>query len=46
MKHGTNCDCGVCKIGKTIGMIKKPSNTNLCSCGSGKKHEDCHGKEQ
>lgn len=46
MKHGTNCGCGMCKIGKAVGMIKKPENqaNHACTCGSGKNHEDCHGK--
>lgn len=25
-KHGSNCDCGMCRMGKAIGMIKKPQN--------------------
>ncbi|MBU2235864.1 SEC-C domain-containing protein [Patescibacteria group bacterium] len=46
MKHGTNCDCGMCKMGKAVGMIKKPDQkrNNTCSCGSGKSYEECHGK--
>lgn len=45
MKHGTNCDCAICSIGKKIGIIKKSDNntTNCESCGAEKNNrdEDC-----
>ena len=39
MKHGSNCDCGMCAIGKKMGMIKKAEEkTFTCtSCGSTSK---------
>ena len=27
-KHGKNCDCGMCKIGKAVGMIEKPDHND------------------
>jgi len=45
MKHGANCDCVVCSLGKKMGMLKKAdSDIASCeSCGAEKKDqtEDC-----
>ena len=49
MKYETNCNCGVCKMTKEVGMHKhhKTDHVDYCFCGSGKKRQDCHdnGKE-
>ncbi len=34
MKHGSKCDCGMCSLGKKVGMIKKGSESEQ---GEGKK---------
>lgn len=48
MKHGPYHDCAMCKIAKSVGMIKKPKDEkgHLCTCGSGKNYENCHGADQ
>lgn len=48
MSHGQNCDCGMCKVGKAMGMIKKAEKkTNqACSCGSGKEGANCCSSTQ
>lgn len=44
MKHGYECKCPGCAIGRTLGVIKKPTSGNKgCGCGSGKLHEECCG---
>ena len=49
MKHGSNCDCGICTIGKKMGMIKKADKKYKCvSCNTESKNEtgECCGKER
>lgn len=38
-KHGTNCDCGMCTVGKAIGMIKKSVDNNEHSHEYGHEHD-------
>lgn len=46
MKHGYECKCPGCAIGRAIGMIKKSvANDKSCSCGSGRSYRDCCGGE-
>ncbi|XOU94492.1 MAG: hypothetical protein ACNFW9_00315 [Candidatus Kerfeldbacteria bacterium] len=38
-KHGTNCECGMCKVGKAMGMIKKPENSKEHNHDHSDNHE-------
>jgi hypothetical protein len=50
MKHGSNCDCTVCKLGKKMGMIKESKEKTFtcasCSSESNGVAGDCCGKER
>jgi len=50
MKHGENCDCPICEMGKKIGMIKKADDKKFTcsSCGSESEGSagECCGKER
>jgi len=45
-KHGPYHNCTICKMAKTVGMMETPKDEqgHLCTCGSHKKYEDCHGE--
>jgi len=46
MKHGYQCKCPGCAIGRILGVIKKPNvNDANCDCGSGKPFNECCGGE-
>ncbi len=47
MDHGRHCECGLCKMGKAVGMIKKCQDEN-CHHESHKKGEEKKeaGKEE
>lgn len=47
-KHGPYHNCAMCSMAKKVGMMKTPKDEpgHLCTCGSGRNYEDCHGKGQ